>query len=227
MSPYPDLPNHDLLDRIPLSANVVLDVGCATGALGAAYRRFNPRALLLGIDKDPVAAALAAERLDQVVVVDVEQDPMPFTLDRPIDCIVYGDIIEHLRDPWSVIRRHVEALSDDGTILICVPNMEHWSFVYRLLRGTWEYEPSGLLDDTHLRWFSLESMREGLEAVGLSRCDVARAPSTWQGRGVRQYDALRRYQLSESIARTIAHRCAPLQYVWRVQEDRHASSRSW
>ena len=56
-------------------------------------------------------------------------------------------MIEHLRDPWAVIRRQVEALSDDGTMLICVPNMEHWSFADRLLRGTWKYEPAGLLDD--------------------------------------------------------------------------------
>ena len=89
---YPDHANHDLLERIPLSAGVVLDVGCNTGALGAAYRRFNPRARLLGIEKDPAAAELAAQRLDQVAVVDVEQDPLPFALDRPIDCIVYGDV---------------------------------------------------------------------------------------------------------------------------------------
>ena len=169
---YPDHPNADLLERIPLDAAVVLDVGCGAGSLGAAYRRFNPRARLLGIDQDPAAAALAAQRLDDVAVVDVEQDPLPFELDRPIDCIIYGDVLEHLRDPWAVLRRHIAALSDDGTILICVPNLEHWSFADRLLRGTWDYEPSGLLDDTHLRWFSLETMRKGLLALGLSLCDV-------------------------------------------------------
>ena len=173
MSRYPDQANNDLLERIPLSARVVLDVGCNTGALGAAYRRLNPRARLLGIDKDPEAAGQAARRLDQVAVVDVEHDPMPFALDGPIDCIVYGDVLEHLRDPWPVLRRHAEALSDDGTMLICVPNMQHWSFADRLLRGTWKYEPAGLLDETHLRWFSLETMREGLEAVGLVPHDVS------------------------------------------------------
>src|SRR5690242_13289124 len=118
MPAYPDHANNDLLERIPLSARVVLDVGCSTGALGAAYKRLNPRARLLGIDKDPVPAALAARRLDQVAVVDVEHDPLPFTLDRPIDCIVYGDVLEHLSDPWPVLRRHAEALSDDGSMLI-------------------------------------------------------------------------------------------------------------
>ena len=148
--------------------------------------------------------------------MDVEQDPMPFTLDRPIDCIVYGDMLEHLRDPWPVLRRHAEALSDDGTMLICVPNMQHWSFADRLLRGTWKYEPAGLLDETHLRWFSLETMREGLEAVGLVPHDVS----------PRVFDAAKAQEFAGMIAPALtrlgvdpsayAQRAAPLQYVWRV-----------
>jgi SAM-dependent methyltransferase len=213
---YPDLANNDLLDRIPLSAGLVLDVGCGTGALGAAYRRLNPRARLLGIEKDPVAAALAATRLDQVAVVDVENDPIPFALDRPIDCIVYGDVLEHLREPWSVIRRHAEVLGEDGTMVICVPNMLHWSFADRLLRGTWNYEPTGLLDETHLRWFTLETMREGLQAAGLTLSDVA----------PRVFDAAKALEFTTTIAPALtalgidpagyAQRSAPLQYIWRV-----------
>jgi SAM-dependent methyltransferase len=216
MSAYPDHHNNDLLERIPLSAGVVLDVGCGTGALGAAYRRLNPRARLLGIDKDATAAGLAAQRLDQVAVVDVEQHPLPFALDRPIDCVVYGDVLEHLRDPWAVLRRHAEALSDDGSMLICVPNMQHWSFADRLLRGTWKYEPIGLLDETHLRWFSLETMREGLEAAGLVPHEVS----------PRVFDATRAQEFADTIAPALtrlgvdpavyAQRAAPLQYIWRV-----------
>jgi len=216
MPAYPDHPNNDLLERIPLSASVVLDVGCNTGALGAAYRRLNPRARLLGIEQDPEAAELARQRLDQVAVVDVEQDPMPFTLDRPIDCIVYGDILEHLRDPWSVLRRHAEALSDDGTMVICVPNMQHWSFADRLLRGTWKYEPRGLLDETHLRWFSLETMREGLEKAGLVPHDVS--PRVSKAAKAQEFanliaPALTRLGVDPSA---YAQRAAPMQYVWRV-----------
>ena len=218
MPAYPDHPNADLLDRIPLDAAVVLDVGCGAGSLGAAYRRFNPRARLLGIDHDPAAAALAAQRLNDVAAVDVKQDPLPFELDRPIDCIIYGDVLEHLRDPWAVLRRHIAALSDDGTILICVPNLEHWSFADRLLRGTWDYEPSGLLDATHLRWFSLETMRKGLLALGLSLCDVH----------ARIFDAAGAEAFTARIAPALTalgvdppaylKRAAPLQYVWRVRK---------
>jgi len=218
MPSYPDMPNNDLLDRIPLDAEVVLDVGCSTGSLGAAFRRFNPRARLLGIDKDPAAAEIAAQRLDEVAVVDVEKDPLPFALDRPIDCLIYGDILEHLSDPWPVLRRHLEALSDDGTVLICVPNLEHWSFADRLLRGVWKYEPAGLFDETHLRWFSLESMRDGLQALGLVPCDVH----------PRVFDATQAEEFTNRIAPALTalgvdlqsyfQRAAPLQFVWRARK---------
>jgi SAM-dependent methyltransferase/glycosyltransferase involved in cell wall biosynthesis len=215
---YPDMPNADLLDRIPLDARTVLDVGCGTGALGVAYRQRNPRALLLGIDKDPAAAEVAALRLDQVAAVDVERDPLPFQLEAGIDCVVYGDVLEHLEAPWQVLRRHIEVLSDNGMILICVPNVEHWSFAARLLHGSWDYEPSGLLDETHLRWFSLESMRGLLVEAGLSLCDVH----------PRVFDADKGRAFVTAIAPSLRAmgvdpqnyltRASALQYVWRARK---------
>jgi glycosyltransferase involved in cell wall biosynthesis len=173
---------------------------------------------LLGIDRNEAAAAIARQRLDEVAVVDVEEHPLPFVLDRPIDCIIYGDVLEHLRDPWAVLRRHAEALSDDGTMVICVPNLEHWSFADRLLRGTWRYEAAGLLDDTHLRWFSLETMREGLEGLGLSPCDVK--PRIFDGQAAVDFatkiaPALTALGVDPSV---YAQRAAPFQYVWRVRK---------
>ena len=209
----------DLLLRIPLWARVVLDVGCGAGDLLAAFRRLNPTARLLGIDKDPESVANARDRLDGVAVADVEADPMPFDVAEGIDCIVYGDILEHLKDPWGLIRRHAGLLSPNGSMLICVPNIEHWSFADRLLRGTWDYEPSGLLDATHLRWFSLESMRRGLVGTGLSLCDVH----------PRVFDAERSRQFASALApglaalgidsEAYARRAAPLQYIWRVRRQ--------
>jgi len=212
-----DLPNPDLLSRIPLASRTVLDVGCRTGALGAAFRRLNPTARLLGIDKDITAAQQAALHLDDVVAGDVEEDAMPFELSAGLDCIVYGDVLEHLRDPWDVLRRHAKALAPEGTMLICVPNVEHWSFVARLLKGDWSYEPDGLLDEGHLRWFTLESMRKGLSAIGLFPCDVH--PRVY---GVEKVEAFARALAPGLAALGIdpaeyAGRAAPLQYVWRVR----------
>jgi SAM-dependent methyltransferase len=215
-----DLPNPDLLERIPLSASVVLDVGCGSGALSGSYRRRNPRARLLGIDKDATLAPTAIQRMDELATVDVETDPLPFDVPEGIDCLIYGDVLEHLRDPWPVLSRHAEALTPDGLILICVPNVEHWSFAERLLRGTWDYEPSGLLDTTHLRWFSLRSMRESLESLGLVPWDVS--PRIFS------YDREPANRFLKAVGPTLAtmgvdaeeyaRRAMPLQYVWRVRK---------
>jgi SAM-dependent methyltransferase len=218
MPARPDLPNPDLLERIPLTARVVLDVGCGTAALSAAYRKRNPRARLLGIDNDQDVAAIAAERLDELATVDVEQDPLPFDVSEGIDCLIYGDVLMHLRDPWTVLRRQAEALTPDGVILICIANLEHWSFVEKLLRGTWDYAPAGLLDEAHLRWFGLRTMRDGLQRLGFVPCDVS----------PRVFDREQAGKFTQAMAPALAvlgidaddyaRRAAPLQYVWRLRK---------
>ena len=213
-----DIANNDLLERIPLDTSIVLDVGCGTGSLVSAYRRLNPRARLLGVDKDPAAAAIAAQRFDEVAVVDVERNPLPFVLDRPIDCLIYADVLEYLDDPWRVLRRHQEALSDEGSMLIRVPNVEHWSIAERLLRGTWQYEPGGLLDQAHLRWFGLESMRQDLLKLGLVPYDVqpciseASQAEAFTGRITPALAAL------GIDPRAYVQRAAPSHFIWRVRK---------
>ena len=218
--PREDLPNPDLLERVPLTARVILDVGCGTAALAAAYRKRNPRVRLLGIDKDPDLAAIASERLDELATVDVEQDPLPFDVSEGIDCIVYGDILEHLQDPWSVLMRQSEALTPDGVILMCVPNLDHWSFADRLLRGVWNYEETGLLDKTHLRWFTLRTMLDGLKQRGFVLCDVS--PRIF-GFDIEPAAAFTRKITPALTALGIQadeyqRRAQVLQYVWRVRK---------
>jgi capsular polysaccharide biosynthesis protein len=167
-SGYHDRPNPDLLLRIPADARTILDVGCGTGALGAAYRAVNSGARLLGIERDPDMAAIARQRLDAVACVDVQQNPLPFELPEGIDCLIYGDVLQQLRAPWTVLTRQLEVLNPGGSVLVCVANAEHWSLVARLLRGGWHYERAGLLDVTHLRWFSLRTVMRELVDAGLA-----------------------------------------------------------
>jgi SAM-dependent methyltransferase len=154
----------DLLSRIPLSANTILDVGCREGELAASYHRLNPKARLLGIEADPVAAARAAAYFADVSTIDVETDPLPFAVPDGIDCIIYNDVLHRLRDPWALFRRHIEALSPDGILLICVPNIEYWRLTERRLRGTLEGDEPG-------HGLSMAGLREGLRSVGLVQCD--------------------------------------------------------
>jgi len=219
MPPEPLAPVTDLLQRIPLSARCVLDVACGRGDLLAAYRFMNPTARLLGIEADPGIARIAQQHLSEVAVVDVEADPMPFDVPGGIDCIIHSTSLEHMREPWALLRRHAEMLTPDGMMLICLPNVEHWSFTERLLRGNWDYQPSGLLDRSHLRWFSLESARRALIDAGLMLCDIH----------PRIFDQEQSDRFATALAPALTAlgidpaayklRAAALQYVWRVRRE--------
>ena len=218
MPSYPDQLNPDLLDKIPLDARVVLDIGCGTGALGAEYKRRNPAARVLGIERDPEAARIAATRLDQVAVVDADDVPLPFG-PVMIDCLIYGDVLEHLRDPWAVLAQQAKLLSPTGTVLICMPNMDHWSFADRLLRGSWDYEAQGLLDRTHLRWFNFETTRNAITAAGLSPHDVH--PRIFDSARAEEFTQAMRPAL-EALGidpASYLNRARPLQYVWRARRQ--------
>jgi SAM-dependent methyltransferase len=220
MPSHSDIPNPDLLDRIPLDARIVLDVGCATGALGAEYKRRNPVAQYFGIEPDPAAARTAATRLDRVAEADIEGDPHPFADQlRPggVDCIIFGDVLEHLRDPWAVLRRYAQLLSENGTLLACIPNMEHWSFAERLLRGTWDYEAQGLFDSTHLRWFGFQAMRRAFQQAGLVVHDgAARATPTDEAEAFVQAIEPGLVRLGID-PQAYLRRATPLQFVWRAR----------
>jgi SAM-dependent methyltransferase len=218
LKPYSDYANPELLDKIPLNAKTILDVGCSTGALGAAYLRRNPHCRVLGIDADEAALEVARGRLTDVAAVNVEQTPMPFTVPEGIDCIIYGDVLEHLADPWALLAEHAKYLSPHGTVLVCMPNVEHWSFAARLLTGTFDYEEQGLFDKTHLRWFTPRTMGNALSAAGLELSDLA-------PRAIPAENA-------EKFVQTLApgltalginpqeyfNRASPLQFIWRARK---------
>jgi len=212
---YGSSANRDLLARIPLDARRVLDVGCGAGALGAAFRRRNPTARLEAIEPDPALAALAAAHYDAVHRLDIEATPPPVP-EGSLDALVFGDVLEHLRDPWAVLKRDAALLAEDGVLLACIPNIEHWSFAARLLGGRWRYEETGLFDRTHLRWFTKDAMRQALEAAGLVPLEVV----------PRIFDLPRAEAFATAMAPALAalgttredwlRRSAPLQYVWRA-----------
>jgi SAM-dependent methyltransferase len=162
----------DLVPRIPLSARTILDVGCGEGALMAAYRPLNPRARLLGIEPDAAMATTAARHLDQVASADAETGPLPFALPDGIDCIIYNGVLEHLRHPWTLIRRHAEALNPDGVILICVPNIDYWRMTERQLRGIWGDGAVGHAPGPIAPWLNLDGLTRRLSDSGLVLCDV-------------------------------------------------------
>lgn len=159
--------NQDLLALMPATARRVVDIGCMHGALAAAYRAVNPAVHFTGVDIDPEYAAVARARCNATLAGDIERfDEAAFGALFPSDCWVFADSLEHLRDPWRIVRAIRERIDADGCLVACVPNAQHWTVQMRLATGQFRYEDSGLLDRTHLRWFTRVTMIEMFEEAG-------------------------------------------------------------
>ena len=153
--------NHDLLAMMPATARRVVEVGCMHGALAQAFRARNPGVHYTGIDIDAEYARVARQACDVALDGDIEHFSQPaFNALFPSDCWVFGDCLEHLRDPWRLLRRIREGIAADGCLVACIPNAQHWSVQMRLATGLFRYEDSGLLDRTHIRWFTRVTMIE-------------------------------------------------------------------
>jgi len=149
----------------------ILDVGTASGYLGKIWGRNGH--YVAGIEYDAATAEKAREYYDALQVADVETYPFPFR--REFDYIVFADVLEHLRDPAAVLRRCIPALKDSGKIIISVPNIANWIIRLSLLCGKFDYMDRGILDRTHLRFFTLRSLKQLMSEVS---CEVREAIPT-------------------------------------------------
>lgn len=158
--------NPDLLLLMPVSARRVVEVGCSSGALAREYRKRNPGCHYVGIELVPEYAELARRHCDEVVDLDVETVSDEEVSKLETDCWVFGDVLEHLRDPWRLLRRIRSIIPADGHVVACIPNAQHWSVQARLSCGELRYEDAGLLDRTHLRWFTRITILEMFQQAG-------------------------------------------------------------
>ncbi len=159
----------EILEHVPTSARRVLDLGCATGTTGAALKA-RQAVEVVGVELEPDYAREAATRLDQVLTADVESAAP----DGRFDVLIAADILEHLKDPWSALKRYSELLEPGATVIVSLPNVAHWSTYAHLARGSWPRKPEGIFDATHLRWFTLRDANDLLLQAGLTPHTVVR-----------------------------------------------------
>jgi 2-polyprenyl-3-methyl-5-hydroxy-6-metoxy-1,4-benzoquinol methylase len=168
---YFETRNDDVLEMLPEQAQRFLEIGCGGGFLGEELKRRRPQAVIHGVDRDPHALEEAAKRLDRVFEADLD-GPLP-AVEPPYDCIVCADILEHLVDPWTVLRRLVPLLAADGSLIASIPNVRHYKVLRDLvLRDRFTYRESGVLDATHLRFFTLAEIRGLFASTGLDLVDA-------------------------------------------------------
>lgn len=162
--------NPDLLAVIPPDAKNILEVGCGAGALAREYKLINPDCRCYGVEANLEIAEVAKKTFNAVWEGQVEEIGPDFF--RDFDAIIFGDVLEHMADPWSQLKKAAGWLSESGQILASIPNSGNYNMILSLIAGRWDYQDSGLLDRTHLRFFTLKSIRELFESAGLTILDV-------------------------------------------------------
>ena len=157
--------NLALLRQAPRGKRI-LDVGCGSGQTGLRLREAGN--VVWGADSAPEVEEVASERLDRFVLADVTSpQAMAAALgDERFDVVVFADVLEHLPDPLGTLRLYSAYLEPAGRVIVSVPNVAVWYVRLGMLRGRFDYTPTGTLDRTHLRFFTRRSLRRALTDSG-------------------------------------------------------------
>lgn len=155
----------DLLPRVPLTAKKILEFGCAEGLLGQEIKR-RQKCRVVGIEVDEQAAAKARKRLDDVYCGDATE--LIDIIDQKFDCIIGGDVLEHLDDPWSFLKGLREIATPGATLLLSIPNIANWAIIADLLQNRFDYAYIAITCAGHLRFFTRSTIKDMLEIAGWS-----------------------------------------------------------
>jgi 2-polyprenyl-3-methyl-5-hydroxy-6-metoxy-1,4-benzoquinol methylase len=164
---YADDSRQDVRPSIPTSTRSVLDVGCGRGGFGTTLRSvLGDQARIVGVEPVPSQAGRARKGHGYDEVVDGYFPDALEGRDERFDLICFNDVLEHVIDPWSLLRETVRWLKPGGKVLAAIPSIQFAPIVWRLIRGRWDYLDYGTLDRTHLRFFTRATMTEMFEQNG-------------------------------------------------------------
>jgi 2-polyprenyl-3-methyl-5-hydroxy-6-metoxy-1,4-benzoquinol methylase len=162
---YFNWPRSEMLTFVPSSAKRILDVGCGEGTF-ARNMKERRNAEVWGAELVPAIAQVASTQLDKVLCGDIMQQLRDLP-DAYFDCITFNDVIEHLADPYTMLAAMKRKLSPEGVIVCSIPNVRSFRNLFELvIRGEWQYAEAGILDKTHLRFFTRKSIAEMFTSLG-------------------------------------------------------------
>ncbi|MHB8224363.1 rhamnan synthesis F family protein [Acidithiobacillus sp.] len=177
---YHHNPRLDLLTLLDRQPRKVLDVGCATGATGQALRQRFPEVELWGVEQNAAAAKIAAQTY-RTVFIDVFSHVDFATsglMPESIDTVILADVLEHMADPWDTLQRLLPLLHPNAQLLVSLPNARNLWLLNELAEGRWTYEDQGIMDVTHLRFFTRAEGQRMLEETGYRVEGIAWGPDS-------------------------------------------------
>ncbi len=162
---YYESNREDMLKYIPQGTKTSLEFGCGFGGFSALVKeRFDAEAWAVEIDKE--AAQEAVKRLDKVINSDATESLKDIP-ENYFDCIIFFDILEHLVDPYSLLCATKTKLTKNGVIVVSIPNIRYYrTLVSLVIHGNWDYKDQGVLDKTHLRFFTRKSILKMFSNLG-------------------------------------------------------------
>jgi len=222
MSTYYDNVNHQILNEISHAAERICEFGCGAGGLARAVKSTNSRVHYVGVElvEDQIVAARSV--LDAGLQRNLDLLPENWSDDSELeqhlplnsfDHLIFGDVLEHLQRPDLTLQQAVSRMKPTGSVIACIPNVQHWSVFAQLVVGSWPRAPAGLFDSTHLRWFTLTDMVSLFEQAGLAvEKIIPRIFEPQQGIEVMEYLEPLALYLGASPEK-LTERGLPLQYV--------------
>ncbi|MDK2798758.1 MAG: hypothetical protein PWP27_510 [Clostridiales bacterium] len=154
----------ELMEKPRYEKIKVLEVGCACGATLLQIKNIYQNAELYGVELNENAADIA-KTFANIKVGNIENDTFDYE-EEFFDYIIFADVLEHLYDPYKVLKNMAKYLKKDGKVMASIPNVTHYSIIRSLLNGNWTYENAGILDKTHIRFFTLSEINKMFSEAG-------------------------------------------------------------
>jgi len=220
----PDYAPAGLLEMITPAPSRVLDIGCFCGGTGRWLKRRFPGAKVIGIECLASAAARARESYDRVIeasieAIDFEAEGL---VPDSMDAIVAADVLEHLVNPWAVLQRLRPLLTANGALYVSLPNVRNLNVLVRLTGGEWRYVGSGILDVSHLRFFTRAQAIEMLTETGWRTQEIRLNPDpqvmpAFAGRNLAEVRSIDTPKLSlRNLTQADVHELLTLQFFMRA-----------
>jgi 2-polyprenyl-3-methyl-5-hydroxy-6-metoxy-1,4-benzoquinol methylase len=215
---YFNVDRHDLFQLIPDDRpGRVLEIGAAEGSMLVALKQSGKAREVVGVELMAIpGAGQSRPEIDRFIIGDIEQQNLDLE-PASFDVLICGDVLEHLRDPWSALLYLVGFVKRSGTCVISLPNILYWRASVRILLGDFRYSPSGVLDRTHLRFFCRRNMIDLVRSAGLQILRIE--PS------FRRHRQLRNDRLLNALTLGLGERFLAQQYLIVAAKSDQAASR--